>query len=212
MHSIDNKRGSFIVFEGLDGSGKSSQINELSKKLRAIGKMVSVTAEPTNGATGGLIRDTLSNNYKRNATELAALFLADRISHNLNPMNGIQKFLNEGINVICDRYYYSSFAYQGVEADMKWIMESNLNCKHITKPDLCIFLDVDVNQCKERVDQERASLEIFESNYEIMAKVRQSFFEVFRILKDSEKIEIIDANKSFSNVSEEIFKKVIHLL
>lgn len=205
----DQRKGLFIVFEGLDGSGKSTQINILLKKLRSIGMKVYSTAEPTNSATGGLIRDTLSNNYKRNASELAAIFLADRISHNVNPQNGIKKFLDEGITVVCDRYYYSSFAYQGLEADVDWIMDINLKCKKIIKPDMCIFLDVNVESCKNRVDSERVHLEIFESNFEIMAKVREKFFEVFRKLKGMEKIFIIDANRPTSDVSEDIFEKIV---
>lgn len=205
-------RGRFIVFEGLDGSGKSTQIKLLEEKLKLTGRRVYCTAEPTNNsATGGLIRDTLSNNYKRDATELAALFLADRIAHNVNPVWGIKKFLDNGIDVICDRYYYSSFAYQGLGTSLNWIMDMNLNCPEIAKPDLCIFLDVDYKRCKARVDEERPHLEIFESDESIMAATRTQFYEVFKLLNNVEYIQIIDANRSVNAVADEIYRIVIAL-
>lgn len=201
----------FIVFEGLDGSGKSTQINMLRDKLKLMGRKVYVTAEPTNSATGGLIRDTLSNNYKREASELASLFLTDRISHNVNPVWGIKKFLQEGTDIICDRYYYSSFAYQGLGTDLNWIIDMNLNCPQIVKPDLCIFLDVDPQKCKRRVDRERAHLEIFENDEKIMEQTRMQFFEVFKKLNTTENIRIIDANRPINVVSDEILTIVMGL-
>lgn len=201
----------FIVFEGLDGSGKSTQIAMLKEKLTLMGRDVYVTAEPTNSATGGLIRDTLSNNYKRESSELASLFLTDRISHNVNPVWGIQKFLKEGKDVICDRYYYSSFAYQGLDTDLQWLIDMNLNCPQIIKPDLCIFLDVDSKKCKKRVDSERAHLEIFENNEEVMRKTRIQFFEVFKKLNSSENICIIDANRPIDVVANEILTTVMKI-
>ncbi len=199
----------FIVFEGLDGSGKSTQINMLKDKLKLMGRKVYVTAEPTNSATGGLIRDTLSNNYKREPSELASLFLTDRISHNVNPVWGIQKFLKDGTDIICDRYYYSSFAYQGLGTDLQWIIDMNLNCPQIIKPDLCIYLDVDPRKCKRRVDNERAHLEIFENDEKIMEQTRMQFFEVFKKLNSSENIKIIDANRPINVIADEILTIVM---
>lgn len=206
-----DKRGKFIVFEGLDGSGKSTQISMLSEKLKLLGRKVYCTAEPTNSATGGLIRDTLSNNYKRDATELAGLFLTDRIAHNVNPAWGIKKFLDAGVDVICDRYYYSSFAYQGLGTSLSWIMDMNMNCPEIIKPDLCIFLDVDYKKCKERVDMERPHLEIFESDEKIMEATRTQFYEVFKLLNGKDRIQIVDANRPFSVVADEIYRIIMTL-
>lgn len=208
---INDDRPLFIVFEGLDGSGKSTQINMLREKLKLMGRKVSVTAEPTSSATGGLIRDTLSNNYKREASELASLFLTDRISHNVNPVWGIQKFISQGTDVISDRYYYSSFAYQSMGTDMDWIIDMNLNCPQILKPDLCIFLDVDPKRCKNRIDSERAHVEIFENDEDIMIQTRNQFFKVFKKLNDLENIKIVDANRPINVVSDEILKIVLEL-
>lgn len=129
----------FIVFEGLDGSGKGTQISMLAKRLESEGAKLAITAEPTQFATGGLVRDALGGLTRRTQSELAGLFLADRIAHCSNPVSGIGALLKDGCTVICDRYYYSSFAYQGMDTDLKWVMDSNLNCPDIIKPDVCVF-------------------------------------------------------------------------
>lgn len=205
----NNVRGKFIVFEGLDGSGKGTQISMLSKTLSEKGISIYETAEPTQSATGGLIRDTLAGYQKRTPYELAALFLTDRIFHNTSA-NGIKRMLDLGITVICDRYYYSSFAYQGIDTDLKWIMDMNLNCPEILKPDLCIFLDVPTEQCDERMNS-RQSREIFE-NIEAMNKIRSRFFDVFELLKENENILIVDASRDVEAVSKDVIECVASLI
>lgn len=205
----NNVRGKFIVFEGLDGSGKGTQISMLSKTLSEKGISIYETAEPTQSATGGLIRDTLAGYQKRTPYELAALFLTDRIFHNTSA-NGIKRMLDLGITVICDRYYYSSFAYQGIDTDLKWVMDMNLNCPEILKPDLCIFLDVPTEQCDERMNS-RQSREIFE-NIETMNKIRSRFFDVFELLKENENILIVDASRDIEAVSKDVIECVASLI
>ena len=195
-------RGRFIVFEGLDGSGKSTQISLLEKKLKAEGRKVAITAEPTQSVTGGALRDALSGNYERSQAELAAMFLADRIFHNVNKNTGIRAALEKGFDVICDRYYYSSFAYQGMDCGLDWVMKMNLDCPEIMKPDVCIFLDLDAEGSKRRIDTNRAAAEIFEQE-ETLKAVRSKFFEVFELLED-ENIRIIDASRSIDEIAEDI--------
>ena len=195
-------KGRFIVFEGIDGAGKSTQIEKLRQKLVSEGRKVFITAEPTASVTGGILRDALSGNYKRCPSELAAMFLSDRIFHNVNESVGINQALERGFDVISDRYYYSSFAYQGLESDIDWVINMNLNCPDIRKPDLCIFLDLDAEKSKARIDTNRATVEIFE-NEETLDKIRNKFFDVFKRLPD-ENIAIIDASGSVDEVFEKI--------
>lgn len=199
------KKGTFIVLEGLDGSGKGTQINLLVQEMQKQGRTVFQTAEPTVSSVGGIIRDALGGFQKRDAYELSALFLADRIAHNINHKNGIKQFLDKGIDVVCDRYYYSSFAYQGIDADLEWVMKLNLDCKEILKPDLCIFLDVDTNSCDKRIENNRLEREIYE-NKSTLEKIRKRFFDVFEILKDTENIKIVNAVRSVDEVSADIIK------
>ena len=199
-------RGRFIVFEGIDGAGKSTQIEKLRQKLISEGRKVFITAEPTASVTGGILRDALSGNYKRSSAELAAMFLSDRVFHNVNESVGINQALEKGFDVISDRYYYSSFAYQGLDSDIDWVINMNLNCPEIRRPDLCIFLDLDAQKSKERIDTNRATVEIFEKE-EILNKIRGKFFDVFSRLPD-ENIEIIDASGSVDDVAEKISEVV----
>ncbi len=199
-------KNKFIVIEGLDGSGKSTQIRLLSDALKSRGEKVYVTAEPQNYETGAYIRRILSQSLDRNMYLQAALFLADRLEHITNAECGIKKYLDEGYTVICDRYYYSSFAYQGTASDIDWVMDINLSCPQMLTPDLCIFLDVNPDTCKKRIDTCRSGAELYEKDIELMKKIRGNFLEVFDRLSGRENIKIIDANRELLEIQEDIIK------
>lgn len=199
--SCDIKSGRFIVFEGIDGAGKTTQIERLASKLRGEGRRVWVTAEPTSSVSGGMLRDALGGIQKRTACEMAALFVLDRIFHNVNP-GGIEKMLADGIDVICDRYYYSSMAYQGSQTDAAWVRDMNLNCPEIRRPDLCVFLDLSPEESLRRITRDRTTTEIYEKK-EILEAVRTRFFGVFQELND--RVEIIDTTGlSIDDVAERV--------
>ena len=84
------RRGKFIVFEGLDGSGKSSHITSLAERLNAMGRKTIATAEPTDYETGKYIRRILAQSLSKDMYLQAALFLADRLEHITNPDFGIE--------------------------------------------------------------------------------------------------------------------------
>lgn len=205
MMSSNTKRGKFIVLEGIDGSGKGTQLDLLVKEMRAQGRKVFQTAEPTNTSTGGMLRDALGGYVRRDAYEMSAMFLVDRIFHNVDPVNGIKKHLDEGTDVVCDRYYYSSFAYQGIDADLEWVMHMNLDCREIIRPDLCIFLDLDPAQSDKRISDNRLGREIYE-NIETQKRIRSRFLEVFGLLGNSENIRIVDASRTIAEVSADIIE------
>ncbi len=196
-------RGCFIVFEGIDGAGKTTQIELLEAHLKTGGRLVYRTAEPTESVSGGLLRDALSGVSQRNTCEMAALFVLDRIFHNVNPINGIRKMLEEGYDVVCDRYYYSSMAYQGSETDAQWVRDMNLNCPDILRPDLCIFLDLTPEQSLERIRRNRAVQDVYE-NLEKLTAVREHFFRVLRELQDEERICVVNADRSVEAIHADI--------
>ena len=202
-----SKKGRFIVLEGLDGAGKTTHIELLKKQLIEDGRSVYATAEPTASAVGGLVRDALAGLQNRSAAELAALFLCDRIQHNVNPKNGIAGFLQAGVDVICDRYYYSSLAYQGIDSDIGWVAHMNLDCPDICRPDACIFLDLSVEKCIERMESERLTAEIFETE-EIIRRVKRRFADTFRMCNEKENIFIVNADRPKETVSAEIYSIV----
>lgn len=206
-----SQKGKFIVFEGIDGSGKGTQLDLLVKELEKKGRTVFRTAEPTFSATGGIIRDTLGGFQQKTEYELAALFLTDRIHHCENPVNGIRQFLEKGIDVVCDRYYYSSFAYQGIDANLDWVMRMNLDCDLILKPDICLFLDISPEACMQRIEKNRLSKEIYE-NINAQNRIRKRFLEVFSQLENTENIKIVDASRSVEEVSADIMALITQIL
>lgn len=201
---LENKRGLFIVIEGVDGSGKSTQARFLSDYLRSLGRAVHHTAEPTETGLGGMVRDGLGGEHPRTREELAAMFAADRVAHNVSPKNGIKKHLGEGTDVVCDRYYYSSLAYQGVDGALDWVARMNLDSPVITKPDICIFLDMDPEKCHEHIRAGRTHFEIYEENAAMISETRRRYGIVFDMLKDRDNIVIIDS----VGTPEEVFAKI----
>ena len=195
----------FIVVEGLDGTGKTTQIKILAEYIRAKGKDVEITAEPTAHPTGKLIRKILSGDVKTTPWSLAALFLSDRIVHNTSE-DGIEMLLAEGKTVISDRYYYSTFAYQGHETDLTWAMDMHFNCPEVRKPDLVLFLTMSPEKCVERIRANRPdeAIEIYE-NVESLTKISRQFDTVFEKLKDRENIIYIDADGTIEEVSQRLF-------
>ena len=198
----------FIVFEGIDGAGKTTQINLLADALRAKGYDPYVTAEPTGMQTGKEIRRVLSGAVSKTPTQVAAMFVQDRIDHNVDPEQGIEAMLAQGKAVICDRYYYSSLAYQGSLTDFDWVMAANCTCPEIRHPDLCIFLDLSPEESMKRITKGRTSTEIYEKA-ETLATFRARYMEVFEKLSaQGEKIAIIDASGTIQEAAEAIWNAV----
>ncbi len=203
-------RGRFIVFEGIDGSGKTTQAKMLAKSLEERGIKVVLTAEPTALPTGRALREALGGNVKKSECEMAVLFVADRIAHNIEAESGIEALVNSGAYVICDRYYYSTLAYQGQSTDYAWVKSMNLDCPEIRKPDLCIYIDLLPEQSLERISKGRESVEIYE-NLETLTKVRDKFLSVIGDLSTTDNIKIIDGYRSVESIADDIERLVKEL-
>ena len=201
-------KGIFIVFEGIDGAGKTTQVDLLAQNLASLGREVSLSAEPTTLATGKAIRRALSGEEKKSECEMAAMFVLDRIAHNINSEIGIRALTERGIDVISDRYYYSSLAYQGAATDYEWVKVMNINSPEIRRPDLCIYLDLLPEQSLERISRGRESLEIYE-NIEKLTAVRAKFLSVVEDLRrDGESIYVVNAARAAEDIAKEIFEIV----
>ena len=188
------ERGKFIVFEGTDGSGKSTQMRLLGKYLASRGVEVCFTHEPTDSPFGGLLRDCMKRTIDTNEHTIAALFAADRIDHIQNPVYGILSKLEQGITVLCDRYYFSSFAYNGGFVPLEWVIELNKPAMQLLRPDLTIFFDLSAEVAMNRVAR-RTERERYE-NLERQKLIREKYFEVFERFKDDENIAIIKSEES----------------
>ena len=171
-------RGKFIVFEGIDGSGKSTQMKLLEKKLEERGIKTRLTLEPTYGLVGGTLHNILSGKIKAEPKVTAALFVADRLDHLTNSEDGVLKSLENGEIVICDRYYFSSYAYQSTEVPSEWVVEANKLCAETLKPDVTLFVDISPQTAMERILSNSDSVEIYETE-EKLTKVREAYFAAF---------------------------------
>ena len=199
-------KGIFIVLDGLDGSGKSKMVKLLHDYLLESGKYnVLMTKEPTDGRYGKEIRNILANESDPNINgkRMLELFIKDREDHMkniiipfLNKTNGKQANI-----VICDRYYYSTAAFQATQGlDMKMLIEIN---KGFLKPEIAFILDIKPEIALERINERKK--EKFEK-LEFMNRLREKFFEMPKLLNDN--IKIIDASKSAEEVFEDIKKEV----
>ncbi len=197
------KKGRFIVFEGIDGSGKTTQAKRLAAALSASGRRVVLTAEPTGFSTGKALREALSGKVEKSECQMAVMFTDDRIEHNIHPTEGIRALIESGTDVICDRYYYSTLAYQGSSTDYEWVKAMNLYCPEILHPDLCIYIDLLPEQSLERIRRGREQVEIYE-NLQTLTAVRDKFLSVIRDLGESDNICIVDGYRSEEQVSEDI--------
>ncbi len=199
------QNGKFIVFEGIDGAGKSTQIALLRAALEGMGYAVHLTAEPTDLDTGRMLRAALSGKDARSAAEMATLFTLDRIAHNKE----IKKSLEKGEIVICDRYYYSSLAYQGSLCDYDWVKNMNVGCADIRRPDLCVFLDLAPKDAIARITARGEATEIYEKE-ETLALFRDTFHRVFASLDD--RVAIINAAPAPEVIATHVLAAVKEIL
>ncbi|MGO4773598.1 dTMP kinase [Flavobacterium sp. W22_SRS_FK3] len=204
-------KGIFIAFEGIDGSGKSTQVKLLTNKLKENGYKVYSTFEPTDSPIGSIIRNVFNHRIIADNRTIAGLFVADRLDHLLNETNGILKKIEEGYIVITDRYYFSSYAYHGVHMPMDWVINSNSMSSDLLKPTLNIYVDICPDESMSRITKDRSLIELYE-NKEYLKDVREKYFEAFEKLKEQENISIIDGNRKTEIISDEIWSQVKSLL
>ncbi|MDD5309418.1 MAG: dTMP kinase [Deltaproteobacteria bacterium] len=162
-------RGNLIALEGIDGAGTTTQAEELRKEFAKRGLPVHVTAEPSSGPVGSLVRQVLGGRMVVNRptgvgpfgwATMALLFAADRQDHNEAE---IGPNLHEGVNVLCDRYMLSSVVYQSLTSDQpdvrRWVTELN---RYVAKPDLVLYIRVEAAEALLRRKMRDSRIEIFD--------------------------------------------------
>lgn len=197
----------FIVFDGMDGTGKTTQMRLLYERLTAEGIPVELTAEPTDMDSGRHLRRVLSGAEPAGNSEVATLFLLDRIAHNVDPDRGIRRRLSDGVTVLCDRYYYSSMAYQGQGDSFEWVAHMNLDCPDVLRPDGCIFFDMDSAASMARIRAGRAdeALEIYETVAQ-QERIRARYARVRDYLAERDLIRTVDADGTVEEVAERVWE------
>lgn len=204
-------QGKFFALEGIDGSGKSTQLRLLARRLEEIGIPCLTTCEPTDGPIGRLLRQVLAGQVECDSRVTAPLFTADRLDHLLNRERGLRKAVEEGAAVLTDRYYFSSYAYQGVDFPLEWVVELNRPCAQLLRPTATLFIDVDPDLALERIAQNRETVELFETRDRLI-RTREAYFRAFEMEKDREEVFIIPGDRSVEEVAANLWERIAPLL
>lgn len=186
--------GTFIVIEGIDGTGKSTQAKMLKSALEEAGQTVTLDREPSDGPYGKILRDSATTG-RLSAQEELDLFHMDR-KHHLDEV--ILPALNRGETVILDRYYFSTMAYQGQRGfDQDEIRKTNLS--FAPNPDILFILDLPVDKARERIAVRGDTTNEFEKS-EALQYCRDTFLSV----SDEEFAHVIDSSQSIDEIHHQM--------
>jgi dTMP kinase len=200
----------FVVFEGVDGSGTTTQLNMLRLRFEGLKQkssdplpQVYYTFEPTGGPVGQLIRGCLRGEYPLTPRTAALLFAADRQEH-LSGEGGILDRCGRGELVICDRYVLSSLVYQGISCGEAYPRGLN---REFPRPELLLYFDVASETAQRRMEN-RPVREIYESP-EFQKKVEERYLALLpRFGGEGARIVRIDASRPPQAVGEEVWKEI----
>ena len=186
----------FIVLEGIDGSGTTTQLGRIGEAAAARGVAAWTSFEPTNLPTGQFLRRVLSGEVPALPGTIARLFAADRHEH-IFGAKGAFEHLGKGELVVFDRYFFSSLAYQGMDIGMDLPFELNAA---FPLPELLLYFDIEVNTALTRLVQ-RQGRDIYETK-ETLKRVRATYEEAFRPFESSGmRFVRIDASLPLEEVS-----------
>jgi dTMP kinase len=170
----------FIVLEGLDGAGTTTQLGLLDRALKRARVPHCCTFEPTRGPIGRLIKDVLHGRAHAAPYTMALLYAADRKEHLDRPRQGMRSRLARGELVVSDRYLFSSLAYQSIENDFETVLALN---RAFPLPAHLYFIDTSPEVCRQRMARRRRA-ELFDG-LEFQRRVYDAYGRAFREFADS---------------------------
>lgn len=205
-------RGKFIVLDGIDGSGTTTQAGQLLERLNTCGIAAVRTREPSDGEIGRMLRDIMrrpvtdSQPRKSNET-MALLFTADRADH----QREIEEQLAAGVSVICDRYVLSTIAYQtesAPEGERAAFQEyvTALNQRFI-QPDITLLVDLAAEDADRRIAKRGNVRELFEVP-ELQGRLRRKYLELSHMFDN---VVVLDGSQSPESVGDAIWSQVFGL-
>lgn len=194
------KKGLFVTFEGIDGCGKTTQIELLKDYFEKNGKTVILTREPGAKGLGTKLREILLN-YDGDVSPTCEsfLFLADR-AQNVDTI--VAPAVKEGKIVLCDRHTDSTVAYQGYGRglDIKRINMLNSLATGGRKPDLTFIFDIDIDTSMSRVGKQKDRME--SSGIEFFKKVREGYIDIAK--SEPDRVKLIDGTKSIEDIHQQV--------
>ncbi|MFA5048864.1 MAG: dTMP kinase [Patescibacteria group bacterium] len=196
--------GKFIAIEGIDGTGKSTQCHKLKNYLAQLGVAHHLTQEPTNSIIGGIIKGRLNGDWQTvSPLSLQLLFAADRANHLAYE---ITPKLENGVNVISNRYFLSSIAYGSLDIpDLDWLSQIN---DLFVLPDLTILLKTSVQTSLQRLQEKKYYLSLFEEKKQL-----QRVWDTYeKISKKYSNIIVVDGENDVDKIFDEIKEAVNGLL
>ncbi len=199
----------FVVFEGIDGAGTSTQMRLLAE--RDSGKKIAFTAEPTERPTGKFLRQILAGKEKVAPQTAAYLFAADRAEH-LWGQGGIVDQTKNGLTVVSDRYLFSNLAYQGVTCGED--LPKTLNSP-FPLPQLLFFFDISAQKSLERVEMRGEAKEIYENEKFLndTASRYRAIIDQYKKLENSGmRIVELDATLPKEKISDLIWKEILPII
>lgn len=207
MPTDAQKDSFFIVIEGLDGAGGTTQCRLLQSWLERQGSTVVSTNEPTDQPVGKFIRDILQDPHSSVGDEvLAYLFAADRQDH-LD--SKVMPALSRGEVVISDRYYHSSLAYQSLSLEFDFVVQLN---RTFPVPDMTIFLLLEPETSFSRVQNRGLPVERFET-LDRLRSISQSYGRVIRYCQErGDALVCLDATQSIEEIHEQICEEITTLI
>ncbi|MFZ5468465.1 MAG: dTMP kinase [Myxococcota bacterium] len=201
MIPLQRLQGRFVVLEGIDGAGTTTQAEAIGAALTGEGRKVLVTREPSDGPVGSLARQALVGKLSVSGVRpapspatMALLFAADRVDHLAAE---IIPAMQRGEIVICDRYLLSSLAYQGAELPLAWVEQIN---NQAVLPDLTLFLEVDVQTAALRRARRGGAAELYDSE-EKQRRIAKQYLAVIRRRAAKERIVRLDGSLPAAEVT-----------
>jgi dTMP kinase len=197
------RRGRFVVLEGLDGAGTTTQAARLAEALRRAGHQVILTREPSDGPVGTLLRSALDGRLrlpgrrKLSDAALALLFAADRLDHLAST---VEPGLAAGAVVVSDRYALSSLAYQGRVLGQAWVLALNARAR---TPDLTLFLEVRPRVAAARRRMRGGRQERFDDAH-TQASVARAYDAVMTLHQRAHHVRRIDGERDVDTVAAEV--------
>lgn len=202
------KKGLFITFEGIDGCGKTTQIELLKESLEEKGYTVLLTREPGAKGLGEKLREILLNYDGEVSSNCESfLFLADRAQH-IDTI--IKPAIDKGVIVLCDRHTDSTVAYQGYgrQLDLEQIYQLNKIATNGIIPDITFILDIDIDTSLQRIGKGRDRME--NSGREFFERVRKGYIEISE--KEPQRVKLLQGNSPIKDIQNKISDYVQGLL
>jgi len=206
---MNDTRGRFVVLEGIDGSGTTTQVARLAETLRSQRTLVGTTREPSDGPVGTLVRQVLTGRMvvpggrAPGWATMALLFAADRMDH---VESEIEPFLAQGGVVVSDRYDASSLAYQSVSSGaesreaVEWIRTLN---RHVRRPDLTIVLDLPPDVAADRRLLRGEAAQLYDQN-EVQRALAAFYRDLAKHMPD-DRVVLVDAGGSVDEVHARVW-------